>query len=213
MNFDTKYLIRWGIPGWILLMILGPFIYFQFQMEINKILKDNNTLALGAFLTVIGVPLGYILNQIHHSLFWVIRRFKFSLKQEKWDDYFKQEIQVDEMFFFDDIGIRKKERYQYLLSRKHELGGVTVSLGIGCIVQLIVNIQTSTMHGWSLIYLIVSIILFLIIAISRWYSSKNIDKYFEYYLIESADSKYRKKLMEDESYRHHVQPKIKPSTE
>lgn len=191
MNFDTKYLIRWGIPGWILLMILGPFIYFQFQMEINEILKDNNTLALGAFLTVIGVPLGYILNQIHHSLFWVIRRFKFSLKQEKWNDYFKQEIQVDEMFFFDDKGLRKKERYQYLLSRKHELGGVTVSLGICCFVQLIVNIQTSTMGGWSLIYLIVSFILFLIIAISRWYSSKNIDNYFEYYLIESSNSKYR----------------------
>ena len=189
MNFDTKYLIRWGIPGWILLMILGPFIYFQFQMEINKILKDNNTLALGAFLTVIGVPLGYILNQIHHSLFWVIRRFKFSLKQEKWDDYFKQEIQVDEMFFFDDKGLRKKERYQYLLSRKHELGGVTVSLGIVCFVQLIVNIETSTMHGWSLNYLIISFVLFIIIAISRWYSSKNIDKYFEHYLVESANQK------------------------
>lgn len=194
MNFDTKYLIRWGIPGWILIMILGPFIYFQFPIEINKIIKESNTLALGAFLTVIGVPLGYLLNQIHHSLFWVIKRFRFSrkiLKQEKWYEYFRQEIQVDNMFFFDEKGLRKKERYQYLLSRKHELGGVTVSLGIVCIVQLIVNIQTSTMHGWSLCYFILSIILFLIIAISRWYSSKNIDKYFEHYLNESADPKYK----------------------
>lgn len=193
MNFDTKHLVRWGIPGWILIMILGPFIYFQFQVDIEKMIKESNTLALGAFLTVIGVPLGYLLNQIHHSLFWVIKKISFSkkiLKQDKWYEYFRQEIQVDRMFFHDDIGQKKKERYQYLLSRKHELGGVTVSLGIVCIVQVVVNRQTDTMDGWSLIYLIGSLILFIVIAISRWYSSKNIDKYFEHYLKESANPKY-----------------------
>ena len=195
MNFDTKHLVRWGIPGWILIMILGPFIYFQFQNEIDKLIKESNTLALGAFLTVIGVPLGYLLNQIHHSLFWVIKRFSYSIKilrQDKWYDYFRQEIQVDKMFLFDEIGLRKKERYQYLLSRKHELGGVTVSLGIVCFVQFFINKNKNIPFelSWSWIYFLLSVALFGIIAISRWYSSKNIDKYFEQYLKESAATKY-----------------------
>lgn len=188
MNFDTKHLVRWGIPGWILIMILGPFIFFQFQNEIGEIIKANNALALGAFLTIIGVPLGYLLNQIHHSLFWVIRKFRVSReikRQNEWYKYFRQEIMVDKLFFKDEIGQRKKERYQYLLNRKHELGGVTVSLGIVCLVQIAVIIFKKTIQEWSLIYFFISFSLFLIIAISRWYSSKNIDKYFEQYVKES----------------------------
>ncbi|QGM30512.1 hypothetical protein GI482_09045 [Bacillus sp. N3536] len=188
MNFDTKHLVRWGIPGWILIMILGPFIYIQFQTSIEKFIEDSNTLALGAFLTVIGVPLGYLLNQIHHSLFWVIKKIKISRKikkQDEWYKYFRQEIQVDKMFFKDELGQRKKERYQYLLNRKHELGGVTVSLGIVCLVQIIVNCIKGTILGWPMIYFVLSLLLLGIISISRWYSSKNIDKYFEQYVKES----------------------------
>jgi O-antigen/teichoic acid export membrane protein len=187
MNFDTKHLVRWGIPGWILIMIIGPYFYFVFQNDINEIAKTINLLALGAFLTVIGVPLGYLLNQVHHSLFWVMRKLVISrkiLKQEKWYQYFSEEIQLDKLFFKDENGRLKKERYQYLLSRKHELGGVTVSLLISCLVILFVNIKKS-ITIWSWWYLSFVFILFVIIFISRWYSSKNIDKYFKEYLKES----------------------------
>ncbi|MEH7392584.1 hypothetical protein [Bacillus sp. JJ1474] len=189
MNFDTKHLVRWGIPGWILIMILGPYIFFNFQNEINDIIKTIDPLALGAFLTIIGVPLGYLLNQIHHSFFWVVPKFRFSrriLNQEVWNDYFSKEISLDKLFFKDEIGKMKKERYQYLLSRKHELGAVTVSIGIALIVIFLVNKMLNVNFGnWSWWYFWGVFVLFVIIFISRWYSSKNIDKYFEQYLSES----------------------------
>ena len=131
MNFDTKHLVRWGIPGWILLMIVGLYIYFNYQQEINDIAKSVNALALGAFLTIIGVPMGYLLNQIHHSLTWVfvrLKRVEKLFKRGTWDNYFEKELKLDELFFKDELGSQRRERYRYLLSRKHELGGVTVSL-------------------------------------------------------------------------------------
>ncbi|MFJ5760728.1 hypothetical protein ACIQAA_16685 [Neobacillus sp. NPDC093182] len=190
MNFDTKHLVRWGIPGWILIMMLGPYIFFSYQQEIKEMSKTINVLALGAFLTIIGVPLGYLLNQIHHSITWVLVRVKIlngMYKKGTWDDYFEKELKLDEIFFKDEIGAKKKERYTYLLSRKHELGGVTVSLGLSSIVILIFKISEKINGAWSWIYLAVVIILFLIILLSRNYSSRNIDKYYKHYL-ESIDN-------------------------
>ncbi|KAA0563658.1 hypothetical protein F0342_12695 [Bacillus sp. CH30_1T] len=198
MNFDTKYLVRWGIPGWILIMILGPFTFFQFREDVLEILKAVNALALGAFLTVLGVPLGYMLNQIHHSLFWVVRLFKFSSeikRQDGWYDYFKKEIQLDKHFYNAttsekiEISKMKQERYRYLLSRKHELGGLMVSLFIATLVILGIILLKGLVRDWwsiwSWIYLGVTSILLVLITMSRWYSSKNIDMYFKELLKEA----------------------------
>lgn len=41
MNFETKYLIRWGIPGWVfLLMSLWPFIIFSKGVPVNDPVKS-----------------------------------------------------------------------------------------------------------------------------------------------------------------------------
>lgn len=181
MNIETKYLIRWGIPGWILILTLGPYLYFSFE-EIRKL--PEGLLAVGAILTVIGVPLGYILNQIHHSVTWVIVRWRILHKifgNEKWDEYFEKEIKLDEIFFKDDEGKKKQERYRYLLTRKHELGGVTVSLAVSCFTILLINF-TNNNTRWSWIYFAVVFIIFIIISISRTYSSRNVEWYFREYL-------------------------------
>jgi hypothetical protein len=178
MNFDTKHLVRWGIPGWIMIMVIVPFFYFNFD-EIRKLFLTINLLAVGAFLTVTGVPLGYLLNQIHHSLFWVIPK----LFTKGWKKYFIQEIRLDEIFIESGTkGEKMQQRYSYLLSRKHELGGVSVSLGLCFITLLIYNLLNRDNENWCWIYLIVVFILFVIILISRNYSSRNIDQYFKYYL-------------------------------
>jgi O-antigen/teichoic acid export membrane protein len=195
VNFETKYLIRWGIPGWILMMVLGPFLFVIYQANIAKIADTISFLAIGAYLTVIGVPLGYMLNQIHHSLFWVIRKFRFSMKikrQDGWYDYFRQELKVEKIFYNSEtpesleVAKMKKERYRYLLSRKHELGGVMISLLIASIVILgVMTIEHLYREWWACVYFFVTFFLFILISISRWYSSKNIDKYFEEYLKEA----------------------------
>ncbi|MEI5909590.1 hypothetical protein WAK64_21440 [Bacillus spongiae] len=181
MNIDTKYLVRWGIPGWILIMITGPFIFFEFKDEIVKLSQEVNFIALGAFLTAIGVPLGYLLNQVHHSLSWVIPKYR------EWDKYFDKEIAVDEYFFKNEIGKMQKERYRYLLSRKHELGGLKVSLLFSLIIILIVSILTK-FNWWEVLYFITVFIFYLLIHYSSKYSSMNVEKYFSYYLTKSMNS-------------------------
>jgi hypothetical protein len=200
MNFETKYLIRWGIPGWVLIMILGPFLFFNFK-EISDVTKTTNFVALVAFLTVIGVPLGYLLNQIHHSLTWVLARVnpirwginklpkKRGIPYESWEEYFTKELILDKYFFKDDIGMKLKERYQYLLSRKHELGGLTISLGVSWIVILIINIIKINMF-WQWLYFVLIFLLFFLILFSRNYSSRNIDAYFKEYLKEASNYNY-----------------------
>lgn len=175
MNFDTKHLVRWGIPGWIMIMCLLPFFYINYE-ELRVMTVKVNPVAIGAFLTVTGVPLGFLLNQIHHSLSWVIPRIG------KWEKYFNQELILDEIFINDTNGEKMQERYRYLLSRKHELGGVTISLGVSVIVIMIYNLYYRVVFGWEWFYFITVLALFLIILVSRNYSSKNIDRYFKYYL-------------------------------
>ncbi|WP_026584209.1 hypothetical protein [Bacillus sp. J33] len=185
MNFDTKYLIRWGIPGWIMVMVLLPyFIVIYFDFLSSHVSTASDLLAIGAVLTVLGVPLGYLLNQIHHSLFWVLPK----CWKGTWSTYFDEEIKVDEYFDKDESHKDKRERYRYLLSRKHELGGVVVSLGISGFVILLRCIYLlifKNLHLWEIFYFAIVLTLFLILWLSRNYSSENIEKYHDYYLKQS----------------------------
>lgn len=184
MNFDTKYLIRWGIPGWIMVMVLLPYMiitYFDFLSK--HVFNAPDLLAIGAVLTVLGVPLGYLLNQIHHSLFWVLPR----INKNKWEIYFNEELEIDEYFSTgneDGEKDAKRERYRYLLSKKHELGGVFISLLISALVVLIVNLTRDEFHAWSWWYFLIVLVLFTVLLLSRQYSSENIEKYHEHYLNE-----------------------------
>jgi O-antigen/teichoic acid export membrane protein len=176
LNFETKYLIRWGIPGWLMMMVLMPFfITIHFDFLVKHIVTSTNLLALGAALTILGVPLGYLLNQIHHSLFWVLPR----LGKERWDEYFTEELELDEKLKGEE---EYKYRYTYLLSRKHELGGITVSLGISTIVLMTTMIWGEHYDRWSWVYISIVFVNFLIILLSRQYSSQNLNKYYDYYL-------------------------------
>jgi O-antigen/teichoic acid export membrane protein len=179
MNFDTKYLIRWGIPGWLMVMNLLPyFIIIYFKPLTKHVSNSSDLLTIGAVLTVLGVPLGYLLNQIHHSLFWVVPRLKNNL----WEGYFNEELKIDEYFNRDEKTKEDKARYRYLLSRKHELGGICVSMGISSLVLFLTNIFGNYQSLWSWLYFMVVSILFIIMLLSRQYSSKNINTYHQYYL-------------------------------
>jgi hypothetical protein len=191
MNFETKYLIRWGIPGWIMVMVLFPYFvatYFDFLSE--HVSTSSDLLAVGAILSVLGVPLGYLLNQIHHSLFWVLPK-KLS-KTNTWEKYFEEELVIDKLFDSEEKHSNKRVRYSYLLSRKHELGGITVSLGISAIVIGLTNLIAENHHVWTWVYFVIVLVLFRIILLSRNYSSDNIQKYHDHYMYLNKDSHIKK---------------------
>ncbi|UKS64697.1 hypothetical protein [Rossellomorea marisflavi] len=202
MNFDTKYLVRWGIPGWVLMILLVPYLCIFTEFSIDGIQKgSNNLVAIVAFLTLIGVPIGYMMNQIHHALTWVFVRHKYIRKplnciaslfkrdkkgdkekegKENWEEFFQKELEIDE-FLHKKNREYLRERYRYLLSKKHELGGLTVSLFL---VNAVIGFIIWRFHyfkEWSWWYFSITSVLFCLTWMSRQYSSRNIDRYFEEY--------------------------------
>ncbi|WP_227397337.1 BA5345 family protein [Jeotgalibacillus aurantiacus] len=187
MNFDTKYLIRWGIPGWVFILITSPFLLEVFNdLVVNTFNTNSNIVAVSAvaILTLIGVPLGYIMNQIHHSLFWVIPKTGFESER-----YFKDEILLDNYFNAHKNGDELRKRYSYLLTRKHELGAVMVSCILSTLINIIVifNIGDILIISWYGLYFLLTLFFLFLIVKSRNYSSKNVQRYFEYYLAEAKE--------------------------
>lgn len=179
MNFDTRYLIRWGIPGWIFIITLGVyFLLERGEKNIYELLSENATdlLAVSAFVLVIGIPIGYILNQLHHVWIWVLK-----VDHKK---YFDLEIEIFRLFLNSERGERIEERYKYLLTRIHELGGIKFAL-VGALIIMILNFICSLLHKdfnlLSLIYIGVNIFVCYFIKLSRDYFQKNLEAFINAY--------------------------------
>ncbi|MET3407129.1 hypothetical protein ABIC59_004595 [Priestia aryabhattai] len=69
MNIDTKYLIRWGIPGWVFILF-GYTSYLSIGNNIkNSVFTGNSTVTqlLGILVSLgfVGVVFGYLMHQIY----------------------------------------------------------------------------------------------------------------------------------------------------
>ncbi|WP_027956334.1 hypothetical protein [Halobacillus kuroshimensis] len=84
MKFDTKYLIRWGIPGW--LMVFWLVYTYAVLKGINPLETSSsdltNSITLLISLTALGVPVGYVMHQLYFGVLWVL-----NLKSQKFDDF------------------------------------------------------------------------------------------------------------------------------
>jgi hypothetical protein len=78
-QFSERQLIRWAVPGWITLFIIGIVVFIQlcFNQEMwnsfQSFFKDNSLgeiAAIGAAIIAAGFALGFILFQIYFVLYW-----------------------------------------------------------------------------------------------------------------------------------------------
>lgn len=158
MNFETRHLIRWGIPGWIFILFIILF-YWIFNQDLS--LDTSDSLKILGFLvsvSFIGVPIGYLFHQIYFSFNWLKKNRVFEkavdlvehkdiIKGNCWGqdahvDYFKFEyvwhrellkITEDKRMFISD-------RYRHFLNTIHALGALMVSLGFSLVYLIIVFI-------------------------------------------------------------------------
>lgn len=171
MNFDTKYLIRWAIPGWVFLILM--IFYFSIMNEglLIENLKGTLILGLSASIALLGIPLGYLLNQLHHFLFWVCN-------SKNWVKYFEEEFEVDKLLT-KESNKELRERYRYLLAKKHEVGSVFMSFLIAFILVVIFNSSLFQWDKLSTIYCLINLGAVCIWFFLRKYSSKNIDYHYK----------------------------------
>jgi hypothetical protein len=189
MKFDSKHLIRWGIPGWIFILYLfAALISVNPQKSLWVSFADFSTvLGLLVTLTAIGVPIGYILHQIYFFYNWVEKKNK-KLERiiDKLQGYQRMYPSEDsneylylEYLWQSELSILDKDsrdyiadRYRHLLSTTHSLGVLTTSFIFSFFPVL--YFLNSGVDLW--IKILVSIIQLILIGISsfnyNYYSNK-----------------------------------------
>jgi hypothetical protein len=152
MRFETKYLIRWGIPGWVFLFwICLPFVFEYPEVTWELLQKAGTTKLLGSIFAsaIIGIVIGYLLHQSYFSFEWIrdskrsflpkdfspiVDKIKFRFKRDWGKD------KIDDYYFIEFLWHKEltkleehqrnyiAERYRHLLSTTHSLGVLSYSL-------------------------------------------------------------------------------------
>lgn len=150
LNFETRYLIRWGIPGWVFLVF--SYIALLIYERESAFIKDFTvTQLLGILISLgfVGVVIGYLMHQIYFSIKWIYSRqsskilkqitdlvtdkSKLGINCHEFDHhkaYFMMEFQWQKQLVLTGKDNREyiADRYRYLLTTVHGLGALRVSL-------------------------------------------------------------------------------------
>ncbi len=207
MNFESKHLVRWGIPGWIfiswlaLYFVLADYDYFTKRMNINDLGK---LVAVFVSLGILGVVIGYIIHQLYFGINWVLsknRVFDHTLERvekfnapKNWGKNDKRDYFYFEFYWHKELLKLDKdtrdyiiERYRYLLSTIHGLGTTVLShilvfgvtIGIALFNYGILDIP------WSLLFInILQLLIALVIFGNFVYYSANLS-YLQGYFLDS----------------------------
>ncbi|MGR3206915.1 hypothetical protein ACSYGW_11215 [Bacillus glycinifermentans] len=123
MSFETKHLIRWGIPGWTFLGALAIYFYIK-ESALNSTFSISQIPAFmfTAIFVGVGIILGHLIHQV--SMF-----FGFILIR-KWYIYFEDEFKFDQriMKSQDGDGPELLRIYRYRLGNVHALRSLFISL-------------------------------------------------------------------------------------
>ncbi|MEC3693557.1 BA5345 family protein [Bacillus subtilis] len=195
MSFETKYLIRWGIPGWMFLfwIVLNLFIQ-DHNLVINKINFDQLSKIIGILISfgVVGVVIGYVFHQLYFLLLWILNKdidktvnmVRNYPKPRNWgknqtNDYFhleytwhKQLLKVN-----DEARVYITDRYRYLLSTVHGHGTMLISQFISSAVTMLPGYIKYGFHVWlhiEAVLYVVQILISVVFIFSFTYYTKNL---------------------------------------
>ncbi|WP_045522740.1 hypothetical protein [Neobacillus niacini] len=107
MNFETKYLIRWGIPGWVFTTWILIAAFSVIDPLTDMLINEMNFIKIFGLLVTslsIGVPVGYLFHQLYFSWEWISKeRFFFFFKRipsKKFLWFFKRREPYKFLFLF-----------------------------------------------------------------------------------------------------------------
>ncbi|MYL33238.1 hypothetical protein GLW08_01030 [Pontibacillus yanchengensis] len=148
MNVESKYIIRWGIPGWLIILYYILLDAFSKRVFFSDNLPPVEIIV--ALLTAIsfGVIVGYLLHQAYFAMEWLFGRgpleVSHEIKQvlENAGLSYEEESKPERQYFYFEYLWQKSlanissphkmeylsARYQHLLTRTQELGVLRASL-------------------------------------------------------------------------------------
>jgi hypothetical protein len=171
MNFDARHVIRWGIPGWVFLLSILLYIFFDIPKYLVDLKgKDGlSIIGLGAILAGSGVPIGYLIHQISMLFGFIVRT--------KRNKYFKEEFEMDKLFFTNPTGDKMRIRYVHLLTRVHELRALKYSLLLSLFVILILGVYQKHINTYFYISMAINFTLLVIVHFNQKYFNDNFNYY------------------------------------
>lgn len=150
MGFESKYLIRWGIPGWVFIFFIfgGLISNAEYDFKGVNLPEMSTSITLLLSLAAIGVPLGYVFHQLYFGFSLVVRNFEKLSEVKKeigedfpaeddfgtvmsnlTNDYYHLEYVWHSMLLEQDENTRiyLEERYRHILGTTHALGALWMS--------------------------------------------------------------------------------------
>lgn len=196
MNFESKYLIRWGIPGWV--FILFTYItYLSYKKSLFLGSEFNVTQLLGIMVSLgfVGIVFGYLMHQMYFSINWIFSNQSSKIMQKMLDiiedkkkikGIDKNKFDSHKAYFMLEYHWQKQllkiekeqreyivERYRYMLTTIHGLGALLVS-----IVSSVISISALILLYGHNVFSSVMIILLIYLGFSVWkgfgYYSENL---------------------------------------
>ncbi|MDO6448096.1 hypothetical protein [Oceanobacillus profundus] len=126
MNVESKLLVRYGIPGWY--FVFSLFVISKIiGIDIVKISGISSDVLFSVVITVIGVPIGYILYQIY----FLTTHKKNKNETPDWNVFVYKSVAHEDREYVNG-------RYAHMLRGIHEIGVLKVTFIIsGFIIYII----------------------------------------------------------------------------
>ncbi|MED4126325.1 hypothetical protein P4641_20475 [Halalkalibacterium halodurans] len=127
INFESKYLIRLGIPGWIMMLVMA-FNYIVINDKYIDLSEINiaNLAGLTIIFLGVGIPIGQLIYQIYFLFLWIYRNLldRFTLLLIKIIIWFLRRVKLEEKsvkakHFIDFYNTTNNESYFELEYRWH----------------------------------------------------------------------------------------------
>lgn len=223
MNFETKYLIRWGIPGWVFILFsYVTYISYEKTTFLGTKFTVPQLLGIMVSLGFVGIVLGYLMHQIYFSLNWIFskqsskilnkmmslinNKGKLGISQYEFDHhkaYFTLEFywQKQLLLIPEDKRNYISERYRYMLTTIHGLGALLVSIGLSIISVGVIVWRHEINFFTGAILLLLLYLCFSVFMGFRYYSENLI--HFQANFINSFETKELK----DEETRERIEVK------
>jgi uncharacterized membrane protein len=200
---QSDKIIRWGIPGWILMSWLLILYTFTHPSNVWEFLNTSaaKSLSITAILASIGVPLGYLIHELYFSFFWTLRKIeveKITSKVKKfplpktWDKMSDKEQYYYIEFIWDkyinslEEGNRSeiKARYRDRLTLIHSLGTLFFSMSLTLIFSIasVLFFKVLEFNLMTTIILIIQGAVTIFIKHNYNYHSENLKSYQGYFL-------------------------------
>ncbi|MDQ1144027.1 hypothetical protein QE429_000854 [Bacillus sp. SORGH_AS 510] len=216
MKFDTKYLIRWGIPGWVFLLSI-IFLYVVYHADkFLKVFSSDPIKLLSFVLAVasIGVPVGYIFHQLYFGVFWVMSKTKgvksitkhINGYQRKFPNDVDEEYYHLEYLWQSELSLLEQtkrdyiaERYRHLLSTTHSLGVLGISMLSSFLVAIFILKKIDMGTDDTIAVLSILVLLVVLIFLNFLYYSEKTQAFQGMFLNEFINDKERNKGRKQQS--------------